>query len=145
MLPVGYFPCTQDPPHGNNVAGLIEELVEQAELCEQVGCQLPKRRNPQAIRVLSRDVRIHPDYEGALQITAKLESAAAYAQEYPYLKFTLLNVNGQVIASRIFKPAEYLQRPLRPGERLRARRPVQIALELMAPEQAAVSFEFQFL
>ena len=37
MLPVGYFPCTQDPPHGDNVAGLIDELVEQAELCEAVG------------------------------------------------------------------------------------------------------------
>ncbi|MEX2480253.1 MAG: LLM class flavin-dependent oxidoreductase [Gammaproteobacteria bacterium] len=37
MLPVGYFPCTQDPPHGDNVAGLIDELIEQAELCEQVG------------------------------------------------------------------------------------------------------------
>lgn len=37
MLPVGYFPCTQDPPDGRNVAGLIEELVEQAELCEEVG------------------------------------------------------------------------------------------------------------
>ncbi len=37
MLPVGYFPCTQDPPAGKNVAGLIDELVEQAELCEAVG------------------------------------------------------------------------------------------------------------
>lgn len=37
MLPVGYFPCTQDPPHGDNVAGLIDELVEQAETCEQAG------------------------------------------------------------------------------------------------------------
>lgn len=37
MLPVGYFPCTQDPPHGDNVAGLIDELLEQAELCEAVG------------------------------------------------------------------------------------------------------------
>lgn len=37
MLPVGYFPCTQDAPDGKNIAGVIEELVEQAELCEEVG------------------------------------------------------------------------------------------------------------
>ena len=37
MLPVGYFPCTQDPPKGENVARMIDEIVEQAELCEQVG------------------------------------------------------------------------------------------------------------
>ena len=41
---------------------------------------MPKRRYPEAIRVLSRDVRIHPEFEGALQITAKLESAAAYLE-----------------------------------------------------------------
>lgn len=37
MLPVGYFPCTQDPPDGRNIARVIDELVEQAELCEAVG------------------------------------------------------------------------------------------------------------
>ena len=37
MLPVGYFPCTQDAPDGKNIAGVIEELLEQAELCEAVG------------------------------------------------------------------------------------------------------------
>ena len=36
-LPVGYFPCTQDPPKGENVARMIDEIVEQAELCEQTG------------------------------------------------------------------------------------------------------------
>ena len=37
MLPVGYFPCTQDPPDGQNIAGLIDELLEQADVCEEVG------------------------------------------------------------------------------------------------------------
>jgi len=34
---VGYFPCTQDPPHGDNVDVLIDEIIEQAKLCEAVG------------------------------------------------------------------------------------------------------------
>ena len=37
MLPVGYFPCTQDAPNGDNVAGMIDEIIEQAKLCEEVG------------------------------------------------------------------------------------------------------------
>ncbi len=37
MLPVGYFPCTQDPPHGENVARMIDEVMEQAQVCEDVG------------------------------------------------------------------------------------------------------------
>ncbi len=36
-LPVGYFPCTQDPPKGEHVARMIDEIIEQAEVCEQVG------------------------------------------------------------------------------------------------------------
>mgnify|MGYP003639929364 CR=1 FL=1 len=34
---VGYFPCTQDPPKGENVARLIDEIIEQAKVCEDVG------------------------------------------------------------------------------------------------------------
>jgi len=34
---VGYFPCTQDPPGGDNVATMIDEIIEQAKLCEDVG------------------------------------------------------------------------------------------------------------
>ncbi len=37
MLPVSYFPCTQDPPSGDNVDRLLREIFEQAELCEEVG------------------------------------------------------------------------------------------------------------
>ncbi len=36
-LPVGYFPCTQDPPSGANVARMIDEIVEQAQVCEASG------------------------------------------------------------------------------------------------------------
>ena len=34
---VGYFPCTQDPQNGANVAGMIDEIIEQAKMCESVG------------------------------------------------------------------------------------------------------------
>lgn len=37
MLPVNFFPCTQDPPNGDNIGRVIQEIFEQAELCEQVG------------------------------------------------------------------------------------------------------------
>lgn len=34
MIPVGYYPCTQDAPSGKNVDRLIDEIMAQAELCE---------------------------------------------------------------------------------------------------------------
>lgn len=37
IMKVGYFPCTQDPPAGKNVATMIDEIIAQAKLCEAVG------------------------------------------------------------------------------------------------------------
>jgi len=114
-------------------------------LCVRIGCVLAERRDPARIRVLSRDVRVHPRYEGVMQIKATLSNAAAYRQPYPQVRFTLFNVNGQTIATRVFQPSEYLGRAVAASARLRPQTPFQLELDVLAPEQAAVSFEFSFL
>ena len=114
-------------------------------VCVQIGCVLPERRDPARIRVVSREVRIHPRYEGAMQIKATLTNSAPYRQPYPKVRFTLFNVNGQTIATRVFQPPEYLGRPVDAGARLRPKTRFQVELDVLAPEQAAVSFEFSFL
>ncbi len=114
-------------------------------LCERIGCVLPERRDPARIRVLSRDVRVHPRYEGVMQLKATLTNAAPYRQPYPQVRFTLYNVNGQTIATRVFQPSEYLGRSVGESARLRSQTPFQLELDVLAPEEAAVSFEFQFL
>ena len=80
-----------------------------------------------------------------MQIKATLTNAAAYRQPYPLVQFTLYNVNGQTIATRVFQPSEYLGRPVAASARLRPQTPFQLELDVLAPEEAAVSFEFQFL
>ena len=114
-------------------------------VCVRIGCVLAERRDPARIRVLSRDVRVHPRYEGVMQIKATLSNVAPYRQPYPQVRFTLFNVNGQTIATRIFQPSEYLGRAVAASARARPRTPFQLALDVLAPEQAAVSFEFSFL
>ena len=37
MLPVGYLPCTQDPPAGKNMARVIEEMIAEAQAAEAHG------------------------------------------------------------------------------------------------------------
>lgn len=116
-----------------------------ASFCELTGCALPSKRAPERIRILSRDVRVHPRYEGLLQITAMLVNKAPHRQPYPRMQFTLYNVNGRPIAARIFEPSEYLGRAVAPDALLPPDARLQVALEVVAPEQAAVSFEFEFL
>lgn len=114
-------------------------------VCVEIGCVLPERRDPSRIRVLSRDVRVHPRYEGVMQIKATLTNAAPFRQPYPQVRFTLFNVNGQTIATRVFQPSEYLGRPVAASARLRPKTPFQVELDVLAPGEAAVSFEFSFL
>ncbi len=114
-------------------------------LCVQIGCVLPERRDPARIRVVSRSVRVHPRLEGVMQIKATLTNTAPFRQLYPQVRFTLFNVNGQTIATRDFQPSEYLGRRVAASARLRPQTSFQVELDVLAPEEAAVSFEFQFL
>ncbi len=113
--------------------------------CNQTGCELPPNRDLAKVSMIGRDVRIHPTYEGALQVRAAIVNSAGFNQPFPNLEFTLFNVNGQVIATRSFTPHEYLSTPEVEVRGMVPRTRTQLALDLLAPEQAAVSFEFKFL
>jgi predicted Zn finger-like uncharacterized protein len=115
------------------------------EFCNHAKCAqlLPEDRTK--IELLGRDVRVHPRFEGALKIRATIVNRGNYAQTYPQLRFTLFSDNGNVIASRLFTPAEYLRRTDVSLLRLQAGETSQIQLDLIAPEDTAVSFEFEFI
>lgn len=113
--------------------------------CGLVACHVPMYRDPAHIHVVSRHVRLHPEYEGVLRVTATLMNALSRTQPYPRIRFRLFNVNGHVIATRSFLPQEYLATNIDVKTGMPAQTPVQFELDLMALEEAAVSFEFQFL
>lgn len=122
---------------------LLQSQVQS--FCLKAGCMARAERAPELIRVLSRDVRAHPRYEGALLVTATFSNAASWSQPFPGLRFSLYDVNGRTIASRTFAPAQYLAGVLPVDASLPPGQAVQVALEMLAPEEAAVSFEFTFL
>ena len=114
--------------------------------CAQAGCTLPLERAPQLVSLAHRDVRVHPKYEGALHVSATLVNKAPFSQPFPTIVFTLYNVSGQTIASRRFAPAQYLDREVADAPAMMPPlEPVKVVFELLAPEEAAVSFEFRFI
>ena len=122
---------------------LVRPHMEQ--FCATLGCRIQVREDRSLIEMVGREVRIHPQFEGALQVQAAFINRGPYAQSYPTVRFTLFNVTGDVIGARQFEPAEYLRRPNVDGLRLQPGRTTQIQLDLIAPEDAAVSFEFEFI
>lgn len=112
-------------------------------VCDSAGCALPALRDPHAIEMVDRNVQSHPQYQGALLITATLVNQATFAQPYPEVELSMTNLDQKRVASRRFLPGEYLdnghlQGLIPPGASVR------LKLEIADPGQDAVGFEFEF-
>ena len=119
----------------------IAPLVER--FCTAYGCAQGPARDPDSFHIIAREVRAHPSHASALAFTAAFAHRAPYPQRHPFIKFTLYDVTGYVLAERVFSPLEYLGiAPLAPLERDEV---VHIALDMLAPEDVPLSFEIRFL
>ncbi|NOP02814.1 DUF3426 domain-containing protein, partial [Klebsiella pneumoniae] len=78
------------------------------QICPMVGCQVPTRVDIARIKSSNLVVRSHPDFKGALIVDAIIYNRAPFAQPFPLLELRFADLNGQLIASRRFKPSEYL-------------------------------------
>ncbi|MDJ0893469.1 MAG: DUF3426 domain-containing protein [Gammaproteobacteria bacterium] len=116
-----------------------------AWLFERLHRELPVPRDMSRIHLLSRDVRVHPNFGNVLLVNAQLVNKAQYSQPYPTVRLILFGVNGNVIAARGFRPQDYLTPEVRIDRGMQPGTPVQVGLELVAPGTTAVSYEFQFL
>jgi predicted Zn finger-like uncharacterized protein len=109
------------------------------------GRELAVPRDLSRIRLMSRDVRVHQGYANVLQVNAKLVNQALTQQPYPGLRLTLFDVTGAVVAARTFGPKEYLKDSVATTKGMQPGVPLQIHLDIVSPDAAAVSYEFQFL
>ncbi|MGH8510196.1 MAG: zinc-ribbon and DUF3426 domain-containing protein [Gammaproteobacteria bacterium] len=113
--------------------------------CAHWHCRLPRYRDPSLIRLVSRDVRVHPRAADALLINALFTNHAEFPQPYPVLQLGLYDTDGQVLAARRFVPKEYLEKHVDPALEMPPGIPVHIVLEVQGPRKNPVSFEFKFL
>ncbi|WJW75189.1 DUF3426 domain-containing protein [Thiohalobacter sp. IOR34] len=112
--------------------------------CALLGCDLPLPRVPGEIELLEREVRDHPQVEGALLIRATLVNRAGFIQAYPLIGLQLFDVGGVEVAGRWFRPEAYLPPGSDPQAGLAPGVPLSIALEVVDPGGDVMSFQFQF-
>ena len=120
----------------------LQPMVEK--FCNKVPCIYSGPRDVSQIKLVSRDIRLHPKVDNALLISATFINRAAFKQPYPDITITLSDLSGALVAQRRFKPAEYLGRLNNPFLLMPSGKPVQIALEVVDPGKDAVNFEFTF-
>ena len=106
---------------------------------------LSKLRQPEKVKVLSKNVFSHPSETDALIITAVIKSFTEDSQPYPYLETRLLDVQNKTIALRRFRPHEYLEK-YQSGSLLEGNTEVSIRLKIQDPPgNRAKHFQFSFL
>ena len=114
-------------------------------LCEKLDCEIIRERNPTAITMINRDVRLHPIYEDTLLVNATIKNELRVKQAYPLVHLTLFDTDGSVLGYRKFKPADYLDSSIDVESGMPVDVPVNFVLEVSGAPAKAVSFEFQFL
>lgn len=115
------------------------------QLCAVMTCDTPLQRDVSRIVLANRIVESHPRYPNALLIDATLVNEADFPQPFPLLEIRFSDLNNQLVASRRFRPSEYLP----PGTSLQGgmtpHQPAHVILETLDPGKDAVSFEFNLL
>jgi predicted Zn finger-like uncharacterized protein len=125
---------------------LIEDPRFQQQvinLCQLLPCAKSEFSSTEQIRLLERNVFTHPIASNALMVTGSFVNEAPFAQKMPDLLISLFDVQGKLIANRLFKPGEYLLED-RNRSVVEPQVPIQFRLEIVDPGTDALTYEFEF-
>lgn len=114
------------------------------QLCPSIGCSLPSKVDISQIRSSNLVVRSHPEFSGALIVDAILYNRASFAQPFPLLEMRFADLGGQLVASRRFKPSEYLAGELAGQSEMPPQTPIHISLDILDPGTRAVNYSLSF-
>lgn len=114
------------------------------QLCPTLGCTVPSRVDIAHIKSSNLVVRSHPDFAGALVVDAIIYNRATFSQPFPLLELRFADLNGSLIASRRFKPAEYLSGELAGVSEMPSQTPIHISLDILDPGNKAVNYSLSF-
>jgi predicted Zn finger-like uncharacterized protein len=114
------------------------------QLCPQVGCKVPSKVDINLLKSSNLVVRSHPEFKGALVVDAIIYNRASFSQPFPLLELRFADPNGQLIASRRFKPSEYLSGEMAGKAEMPPQTPIHIALDILDPGTKAVNYSLSF-
>lgn len=133
------------------IAYHFDELARQdqyrpwfQQICPQIGCTVPSKVDIARIKSSNLVVRSHPEFSGALVVDAIIYNRATFSQPFPLLELRFADLNGHLIASRRFKPGEYLNGDLEGLAEMPPQTPIHIALDILDPGPKAVNYSLSF-
>ncbi|MDA7085013.1 DUF3426 domain-containing protein [Pseudomonas sp. SA3-5] len=136
---------------GQHIHYNFDELARQdqyrpwfEQFCPVFGCTLPSKVDIDQIKSSNLVVRSHPEFSGALVVDAILYNRAPFAQPFPLLEMRFADLNGRLLASRRFKPSEYLAGELAGQLEMPPQTPIHVSLDILDPGAQAVNYSLSF-
>jgi predicted Zn finger-like uncharacterized protein len=81
-------------------------------VCQWLSCEMGLPRLTEQLHIDASDLQlVDPEQPNLVQLTALVRNRAPVPVEFPSLELTLTNAQEQVVARRVFLPAEYLSEP----------------------------------
>jgi len=114
-------------------------------LCNSIPCRYSGSADISAIEVRNRDMRSHPNQKNALLVSTAVVNNASFDQPYPIIAIKLFDLSGHTVATRYFKPDEYLENLYSKFLLMESGTPVHITLAVLDPGDDAINFEISFL
>lgn len=111
-----------------------------AQICQLAECQLPRIQNIRDMTTQHLVVRPHPELQRALVVDTLLLNKADHEQPFPDLTLVFKDLNDNIVASRRFKPGQYLSGELAGQTEMPVQTPIHVALEIVDPGPEAVSY-----
>lgn len=110
--------------------------------CRYTGCSLPARQDLSAFHIIESQIQSHAQYKGALNISGTLQNHADFTQACPAIEVNMRDLDGKIVASRIFQPGNYLSSA--DSCQLEPQATASIELSIADPGSAVVGFDFAF-
>ncbi|AXK72672.1 DUF3426 domain-containing protein [Lysobacter sp. TY2-98] len=110
------------------------------QTCGVLRCEVPAWHEPEAYRMLTRNVRPNPARPGVLHVTATVRNDARWPQPAPVIVLSLSDLDGRLVGARAVAPREYGQRVaalVAPGDSL------DVAFDVREPASRVESYDFQ--
>jgi len=112
-------------------------------LCQLLPCAESDFSSTEQVRLLERNVFTHPVATDALMVSGSFVNQAPFTQKLPDILISLFDVQGKLIANRLFMPTEYLADDKNRGV-IKPELPMQFRLEIVDPGTDALTYEFEF-
>lgn len=102
--------------------------------CPMVGCTLPTLVDKKQIVTYNLVVQADDQNADALLVDVMLLNKAGFDQPFPDLLLSFSDMDGNVKASRIFKPEDYLGGELSGKKIMPSKQPIHLSLEIKDPK-----------